>query len=195
MSLESNLHLDGHLKGTILSNCDVSVGHTGRLEGDVKAERVLVSGYVEGCLDCASLEIVSQGRVYGELHSDDFVIEPGGQFLGQSFPRRAEPLAALSHDRGADAEPAPSSTTASSSESTAPAASSSASYEFRHAPGTSETSTTTGATERGTTSSDPTSTAASETTGEAGGEADEDGGDDSREPTRREPRQPVWGRR
>ncbi len=89
--------MDGQIKGTVLSNHDVSVGHTGRLEGNIKAERLLVSGYVEGVVDCASLEIVAQGRVLGELHSDDFIIEPGGQFLGESRPRRQEPIAALSH--------------------------------------------------------------------------------------------------
>ncbi len=103
MTLESNLHLDGQIKGTVLSNHDVSVGHTGRFEGNIKAERLLVSGYVEGVVDCASLEIVAQGRVLGELHSDDFIIEPGGQFLGESRPRRQGPIAALSHQ--AEEEP------------------------------------------------------------------------------------------
>lgn len=75
------------------------MGHTGRFEGNLKAERILVSGYVEGVIDCASLEIVAEGRVFGELHSDEFVIAPGGQFLGESHPRRDAPQAALGHER------------------------------------------------------------------------------------------------
>ena len=103
LTLESNLHLDGQIKGTIISEHDVTVGHTGRFEGNIKAHRLLVSGYVEGVIDCASLEIVAQGRVFGELHSDDFIIEAGGQFLGESHPRRDEPLAALQHERAGEA--------------------------------------------------------------------------------------------
>ncbi|ABM62760.1 bactofilin family protein [Halorhodospira halophila] len=98
LTLESNLHLDGQIKGTIVSDHDVSIGHTGRFEGNIKAHRLLVSGYVEGVIDCASLEIVAEGRVFGELHSDDFIIEAGGQFLGESHPRREVPLAALQHE-------------------------------------------------------------------------------------------------
>ncbi|MFP4147676.1 MAG: polymer-forming cytoskeletal protein [Halorhodospira sp.] len=98
MTLESNLHLDGQIKGTIISDHDVSIGNSGRFEGNITAHRLLVSGYVEGVIDCASLEIVAEGRVFGELHSDDFIIEAGGQFLGESHPRREVPLAALQHE-------------------------------------------------------------------------------------------------
>ena len=81
----------------------MTIGSSGRFEGNIKAHRLLVSGYVEGVIDCASLEIVSQGRVFGELHSDEFVIEPGGQFLGESHPRREAPYASLEHEPASDA--------------------------------------------------------------------------------------------
>ncbi len=87
----------------MVSDHDVTVGSTGRFEGNIKANRILVSGYLEGVIDCASLEIVARGRVFGELHSDDFVIEPGGQFLGESHPRREAPLAMLQHEQATDA--------------------------------------------------------------------------------------------
>ncbi|WP_238631391.1 bactofilin family protein [Halorhodospira halochloris] len=99
LTLESNLHVDGQIKGTIISDHDVSIGRSGRFEGNLKAERLLVSGFVEGVIDCAVMEIVAEGRVFGELHSDDFVIEPGGHFLGESHPRREVPLAELSYER------------------------------------------------------------------------------------------------
>ena len=107
LSLESNLHIDGQIKGTILSEHDVSIGQSGRFEGNLKAERLLVSGFVEGVIDCASLEIVAEGRVFGELHSDDFVIEPGGHFLGRSHPRRDAPLVGLGHERESEPKLAP----------------------------------------------------------------------------------------
>lgn len=75
------------------------MGRSGRFEGNIKAERLLVSGFVEGVIDCVCMEIVAEGRVFGELHSDDFIIEPGGQFLGESHPRREIPLTELRYER------------------------------------------------------------------------------------------------
>lgn len=184
-----------------MSDSDVSIGHTGRLEGDVKAERVLVSGYVEGCLDCASLEIVAQGRVYGELHSDDFVIEPGGQFLGQSYPRRQETIAALSHDRAAARLIDGETHTDSTLDDESPITGASATHSDSAARRTSSSGTTDlrgegakgGAGLSGrTTGADAASTTSSETAEE---EADEEGAEGRETPQRPEPRQPIWGRR
>ncbi len=53
----------------------------------------MVSGHLEGDVDCHSLEIVTNGKVFGEVYSDAFVIEPGGLFRGQSHSRDEERLA------------------------------------------------------------------------------------------------------
>lgn len=85
------------MEGTIESTSDVSVGHGGSFDGNVKARQVVVSGYVHGKIDCDRLEIVAQGKVYGEVTSQEFVIEPGGQFVGESHVRGNQPVPALDH--------------------------------------------------------------------------------------------------
>jgi len=62
----------------------------------------MVSGHVQGRIECDSLEIVSTGRVYGEIASSRFVIEPGGQFVGESLTRDKQPVAALSYKKNED---------------------------------------------------------------------------------------------
>lgn len=59
---------------------------------------MLVSGYVNGKIECERLEIITQGKVYGEVTSSEFIIEPGGQFVGESHVRGHQPLAQLSHE-------------------------------------------------------------------------------------------------
>ena len=94
---DGNLHIDGHVEGRIHSEADVSIGTNGTFEGDIKAQRMVVSGFARGRVECDSLEIVAQGKVLGEVASRAFVIEPGGQFVGESRSTDEEAVAALSH--------------------------------------------------------------------------------------------------
>ncbi|SEP14422.1 bactofilin family protein [Aquisalimonas asiatica] len=94
---EGNLHIDGRIEGNIRSEHDVSIGADGSFEGDIQAHRMVVSGFARGRIECDSLEIVEQGKVLGEVSSRAFVIEPGGQFLGESRSTDEEAVAALSH--------------------------------------------------------------------------------------------------
>ncbi|KAB7623696.1 bactofilin family protein [Alkalilimnicola sp. S0819] len=87
LNVEGTLHVDGTLEGAIVTAGDVSIGHSGYVEGTIAAERLLVSGEIRGRVDCATLEIVASGKVYGEVASEGFVIEPGGQFVGESVAR------------------------------------------------------------------------------------------------------------
>lgn len=95
--LEGNLHIDGALFGTIQSQGDVSVGASGSFDGEVKAHRMVVSGLARGRIECESLEIVEKGKVLGEVASRTFVIEPGGQFVGESRSSDEEAVKALGH--------------------------------------------------------------------------------------------------
>lgn len=87
LTLTDSLHLDGHVQGTVRSEADLSIGESGRMEGDIEAQRVLVSGRMEGTVVADRLEIVAGGRVTGEVHVADLVIESGGQFNGSSHIR------------------------------------------------------------------------------------------------------------
>jgi cytoskeletal protein CcmA (bactofilin family) len=98
LTLDSALHIDGTIEGEIESSSDISIGGTGNFEGTLHAKHVVVSGYLHGKIECERLEIVATGKVFGEVHSKEFVIESGGQFIGESRIReRDAPIAALRH--------------------------------------------------------------------------------------------------
>jgi cytoskeletal protein CcmA (bactofilin family) len=86
------MHIDGSLHGDITSENDVSIGKNGKLEGNIRAKNVVVSGQFGGSIVCDRLEIVSDGRVIGEVESAQLVIEAGGQFSGASKLKDEEPL-------------------------------------------------------------------------------------------------------
>lgn len=99
LTLTDSLHLDGHVQGTIRSEADLTIGESGRLEGDVEAQRVLVSGRMDGTVVADRLEIVAGGRVTGEVHVADLVIESGGQFNGSSNIRSKDSPRQLGQSR------------------------------------------------------------------------------------------------
>ena len=69
----------------------MSIGKTGKLEGNIRAKHVVVSGQFGGSITCERLEIVSEGRVIGEVETAQLVIEAGGQFSGASRIKDEEP--------------------------------------------------------------------------------------------------------
>lgn len=88
IELKDNFHLDGKMQGNINARGDVTIGQSGRFQGDVKAKRVLVSGHMDGKVDADRLEIVASGQVSGDIKVRELVIEPGGQFVGSSHVKK-----------------------------------------------------------------------------------------------------------
>jgi cytoskeletal protein CcmA (bactofilin family) len=101
LTLSDSLHLDGRIEGDVQSDGDVTIGQSGRLEGEIRARRVLISGQVTGRIDAERLEIVAGGVVEGNVVTVDLVIEPGGRFNGSS-EIRSEPAAAGAPSAGAN---------------------------------------------------------------------------------------------
>jgi cytoskeletal protein CcmA (bactofilin family) len=98
LTLNGNLHIDGDVKGIIRTEADVAIGRQGRFQGEIHARRLVVSGELNGTVDCEWLEIVAGGRVNGEVTLESMIIESGGFFEGQSR-RKNEQTRALAHER------------------------------------------------------------------------------------------------
>ncbi len=90
ITLESNLHIDGEIEGTIKSSSVVSVGKSGQVKGEIYAQKVLVSGRVNGKIDAKEIEIVTGGRVVGEIFVENLVIQSMGVFSGVSHQKETE---------------------------------------------------------------------------------------------------------
>ncbi|BCD67317.1 hypothetical protein NitYY0918_C0193 [Nitratiruptor sp. YY09-18] len=60
----------------------VSVGKSGVVDGEIYAQKVLVSGLVKGKIDAEHIEIMTGGRVVGEIIVDNLLIQNMGIFSG-----------------------------------------------------------------------------------------------------------------
>lgn len=98
LTLSDSLHVDGRLEGNIRSEADVTLGESGRVDGEIHARRVLVSGTMNGRINAERLEIVAGGSVEGTISVVDLVIEPGGRFNGAS-ELREQPAATASGNK------------------------------------------------------------------------------------------------
>ena len=106
------MHIDGRVEGNIESKANVTIGEGGRFEGEIKAENIIVCGYLDGTIDCMRLEIIATGHVSGNLVVDDLVIESGGRFIGQSQQRnnaKKKPMDNLSNQEKLTPEAKPAS--------------------------------------------------------------------------------------
>nr|WP_255558210.1 polymer-forming cytoskeletal protein [Zhongshania aquimaris] len=112
VELNDDFHLDGIMKGNLISKNDLIVSTSGRFTGDVKAKRVLVSGILDGKVDADRLEIVASGQVSGEIKVRELVIESGGQFVGASQVKKHDtPRLTFVNDDAAKAQEASTSST------------------------------------------------------------------------------------
>ncbi len=84
MNLECNLNIDGFFKGNITSNGGVTIGKSGRIDGTILSEKLIVSGFIQGDVECNTLEILNGGRIEGNLLIANLIIEDGGIFEGIS---------------------------------------------------------------------------------------------------------------
>lgn len=84
MELTCKLYIDGELEGEINSQKEVNIGKNGLVKGSVKAQRLVVQGYIEGNIDATRVEIKAAGHVKGEISSSELIIESKGIFEGNS---------------------------------------------------------------------------------------------------------------
>ena len=82
--LAGALHVDGRIDGRIESEFDLSIGIQGEVKGYIKARTIVLSGVLEGKVACERIDILSTGKLIGELVSGEMTVEAGGKFIGES---------------------------------------------------------------------------------------------------------------
>jgi cytoskeletal protein CcmA (bactofilin family) len=87
MVVNKSIRLDGTIEGSIESSPDtqvtVAIGHTGLVNGDVRAHRVLVNGQVDGNIYAREkCELLETSKVKGDIHYGLLGIEHGAEILG-----------------------------------------------------------------------------------------------------------------
>ncbi|MCS6916613.1 MAG: polymer-forming cytoskeletal protein [Chitinophagales bacterium] len=80
---ESDIRIDGKVKGTISSKSKIVVGSTGMIDGDLNCENADISGKVFGKVEVTDLLFLkSTGYLEGDIVTGKLVVEAGARFTG-----------------------------------------------------------------------------------------------------------------
>ena len=75
--------IDGILQGSIKTVSNVIISEQGRVDADIEAENVSVSGQAKGSIVAKGrLEILPTGRVWADVTVSSFLLDDGGKLHG-----------------------------------------------------------------------------------------------------------------
>lgn len=78
------LHIDGAHEGSIHVKGGVTIGKSGKIEGDVSADKLAITGLFQGTADCEHVEILAGGTLRGKVISNNLTIDQNCTFEGES---------------------------------------------------------------------------------------------------------------
>lgn len=85
LSSNGNINVDGLINGDITANGNVSVGETGEVVGEIKAEVITIGGRVKGTIYAREKTILeSKAVLQGDIITKILVVEAGAIFDGNS---------------------------------------------------------------------------------------------------------------
>lgn len=90
IKLDCNIYIDGKIEGDVESSTLITIGEQGKVIGNIKAKRIIISGYLEGRAEAQEMELINKGKIRGELISEKLSIEDGVLFEGSSLMRKEE---------------------------------------------------------------------------------------------------------
>jgi len=83
LSFHGTVRIDGHFKGDISSDGTLVIGEHGIIEAGINSKCVVVGGEVHGNINAGfSIEILANGKVYGNIFTPSLIIHEGVIFEG-----------------------------------------------------------------------------------------------------------------
>ena len=79
---ETDLRVDGTIKGNIRCSAKIIIGPTGFVDGNIETKEIIVFGTIHGNIKADSIEIKSTGKIYGEINTNNLQIEKGAVYNG-----------------------------------------------------------------------------------------------------------------
>ena len=79
------LHVDGEIDGDIVVNNIIIIGKSGIVNGNIKAQKVICSGKVDGFIECETIEILQGAELSYKLVAGVVIID--GKFEGEIIAR------------------------------------------------------------------------------------------------------------
>ena len=83
LSFSGAVRIDGSFKGEVFSEGTLIVGETAKMESDIQAAHIIISGEVHGNITAEKrLEVHAPGRIIGNIQSPTITIDEGVVFEG-----------------------------------------------------------------------------------------------------------------
>lgn len=78
---DSDLRVDGHIKGKLSCSAKVIIGPTGMVEGEIRCQNAVIEGRFKGILQVAELLNVREtAEVDGEITTNKLLVQSGARF-------------------------------------------------------------------------------------------------------------------
>ena len=90
LSTTGIVHINGQFEGVILQADLIVVGKNGKFVGDIKSTNVVVSGFIDGKIDCDVIQILDEAHVVGEIRYKELIIEKKGKFEGKGIRKESK---------------------------------------------------------------------------------------------------------
>ena len=88
---EGNVRVDGEFNGSIHSKKDVLIGEEGLVTGNITAKSIVIYGTVKGNVKSEDIiEVMSSGKLYGDMQAIRISISVGAVFKGKSQMEEVE---------------------------------------------------------------------------------------------------------
>lgn len=84
LEAEGNIVTEGSIEGNLRATHQVRVDSGGVVKGDIHAAHIIINGLVTGRCYAGAITLLEQGRIEGDVFTDELAIERGGVFIGQS---------------------------------------------------------------------------------------------------------------
>ena len=97
------MQVDGQIEGKLRLEKGLVVSHSGRLKGEIYADKIVVNGLIEGTCIANAIEILDKGVVSGTIYCDNLSIEIGGKFFGTTHPAEQKQVVELTPKEKANA--------------------------------------------------------------------------------------------
>lgn len=90
IKLDCNIYIDGKIEGDVESSTLITIGEQGKVIGNIKAKRIIISGYLEGSAEAEEMELINKGKIRGKIISEKLSIEEGVIFEGSSLMKKEQ---------------------------------------------------------------------------------------------------------
>lgn len=79
-----SIRIDGDFEGTLDTVGNLIVGEAARVVATISAHNVQIQGTVQGNVTARRIEVLENGKLWGDITMESFALDDGGFFRGKS---------------------------------------------------------------------------------------------------------------